>query len=216
MRFHPSIAAVTMVLTLSAEAAGGLGQQPPALGHTAQVAVKVLTLPGAGKLVVTSPAFGDGQDIPFENTQYRGNIFPGLTWTPGPEGTRSYAVIVQGESLGHAGSITSIHLTLFDISAGMTSLPAGMIVPPAGATYGENIHGVNQRYAGPHTHTAAKSAYHYQVFALDTVLRLDPAAPYDALMKAMTGHVLASGDLVGVSARDPEATDTPLKDGPRA
>ena len=214
MSFRFSFVALAIAVTFMTDGAGVSGQEPPALGHTAELAIKTLPPVNAGKLTVTSPAFRDSQDIPYENTQYRGNIFPGLTWTPGPMGTRSYAVIVQGESLAHAESVTSIHLTLFDVSAGMTSLRTGMIEPPAGATYGENIHGLNQPYAGPHTHTAAKSRYHYQVFALDTLLRLDPAASYDALVKAMTGHVLASGDLTGVSVRDPEATDAPLKDGP--
>jgi para-nitrobenzyl esterase len=123
-------------------------------------------------------------------------------------------VIVQGESLSHSGAATSIHLTLFNLPASVITLKPGMTAPPAGAAYGENIHGVNQPYAGPHTHTAAKSGYHYQVFALDTVLQLDAAVTFNAMMHAMTGHVLASGDLIGVSARDPNATDAPLKDGP--
>ena len=37
-------------------------------------------------LTVTTPAFADGGDMPFENTQYRGNNFPGLAWTAGPAG----------------------------------------------------------------------------------------------------------------------------------
>ncbi len=35
-------------------------------------------------ITVTSPAFPDGGDIPFENTQYRGNNFPGLAWSVNP------------------------------------------------------------------------------------------------------------------------------------
>lgn len=45
---------------------------------------------GGDKLTVTTPAWQNGGDIPYENTQYRGNVFPGLAWTPGPSGTRSY------------------------------------------------------------------------------------------------------------------------------
>ena len=33
------------------------------------------------KLSVTTPAWQDGGDIPYENTQYRGNVFPGLAWS---------------------------------------------------------------------------------------------------------------------------------------
>lgn len=211
IRFYPCVA---VALSFVAAPVIVAGQQPPALGHTAELAAKRLTPATGGKLTVTSPSFKDGGDIPYENTQYRGNVFPGLTWSEGPGETRSYAVIVQGESLNHAGAATSIDLTLFNIPARLTELQPGMTTPPVGATYGENIHGINQPYAGPHTHTAVKSGYHYQVLALDTVMQLDPAITYEALMKAMTGHVLASGDLMGVSARDPNATDAPLKDGP--
>src|ERR1700712_4808065 len=50
---------------------------------------------GSAKLTVTTPAWTDGGDIPFENTQYRSNTFPGLAWTAGPSGTKSYAIIMQ-------------------------------------------------------------------------------------------------------------------------
>ena len=50
---------------------------------------------GGAKLTVTTPAWQDGGDIPYENTQYRGNVFPGLAWTRGPGGTKSYVVIMR-------------------------------------------------------------------------------------------------------------------------
>jgi len=183
-------------------------QQPPTIGHTADLVVKTLTLKGATKLLVTSPSFKAGTDIPYENTQYRGNVFPGLAWSEGPAGTRSYAVIIQGVSVGHAGAATSIHLTLFDLPVNITNLKAGMDLAPAGSTYGPNVHGLNRPYAGPHTHTTARNGYHYQVFALDTMLQLPKDVEFEALVGAMIGHVLASGDLIGFSAKEPNALET--------
>ena len=55
-------------------------------------------------LTVSSPAFGDGGDIPFENTQYRGNNFPGLAWTAGPAETKSYVVIMQDTDAVRGGA----------------------------------------------------------------------------------------------------------------
>ena len=49
---------------------------------------------GGATLTVSTPAFSNNGDIPYENTQYRGNVFPGLTWSAGPSGTKSYAVIM--------------------------------------------------------------------------------------------------------------------------
>jgi phosphatidylethanolamine-binding protein (PEBP) family uncharacterized protein/uncharacterized protein GlcG (DUF336 family) len=157
-------------------------------------------------LVVTSPAFKNDADIPFENTQYRGNIFPGLHWTPGPAATRSYVVVIQGESL--QDSLTSIHLTLYNIPATQTNLAAGMSAPPPGASWGPNVHGLNQPYAGPHSHTATRQRYHLQVFALDKRLQPAPDLSFEALEAAMRTHVLAGGDLVGWSARDPRASES--------
>jgi para-nitrobenzyl esterase len=90
----------------------------------------------------------------------------------------------------------------------VTKLAAGMTTPPTGASYGPNVHGLNQPYAGPHTHTAAKHAYHLQVFALDTGLQLESTVSFDTLVAAMTGHVLASGEVLGFAALDPNAAQS--------
>lgn len=180
-------------------------EAPPAMGHTPEIARQTSELKGGRLLGVTSPSFENKADIPYENTQYRGNTFPGLQWTAGPSGTRSYVVIMQGEGLTPT-SPTSIHLTLWNIPATVMKLPIGMVGPPDGATYGPNVHGLHQAYAGPHTHTAAKQAYHLQVFALDSLLQLPADATFEAMEQAMANHVLASGELVGFAAKDPSAS----------
>jgi para-nitrobenzyl esterase len=87
-----------------------------------------------------------------------------------------------------------------------------LTAPPPGAVYGVNVHGANQPYAGPHTHGAAKQAYHLQVFALDTVLPNDPSLSFEALTQAMKGHVLASGALTGLAAKPAEvAANGPVR-----
>jgi para-nitrobenzyl esterase len=188
--------------------------QASSLGHTPQLVTYALA-PGSGaKLTVTSAAFKEGEQIPYENTQYRGNVFPGLSWTRGPVGTRSYAVVVQAANLSTPGGAGSIHFVLFNVPAGTTALKPGMKTPPAGAIYGENIHGINQSYAGPHTHGLARSPYQYQVLALDTVLALAPATSFNELVTAMTGHVLAVGSVMGMSGKDPAAPDEPLRSSP--
>ncbi len=210
-----------MIAALLCAAVATAGAQAPAavhLGHASELVIKSLPAKSAQPLTVTSTAFKQGETIPFEYTQYRGDIFPGLTWTKGPAGTRSYAVIMQGLGLTPPAngrpSVTSIHLTLYNVPATVTALKQGMVDPPAGASYAENIHGINSAYAGPHTHTPAPSGYHFQVFALDSTLKLDPATTFEAMVDAMTGHVLASGELMGTSARDPESKDMPLSQVP--
>ena len=84
--------------------------------------------PANGRLTVTSPAFKDGGDIPYENTQYRGNVFPGVSWTAGPAGTRSYLLVIQDSSLLLRGA-PILHGTLYNIPAGVTALAPGMTAP---------------------------------------------------------------------------------------
>lgn len=180
---------------LAADEAAGGG------GHTAQLLRDVM--PGKGTLTVTSPSFREGGDIPFENTQYRGNRFPGVSWSKGPAGTRSYVVVMQG-ILGRA---TSIHLNLFDVPADVTSLAAGMTKAPAGAMFGASLHGVDQGYVGPHTHNFGKQQYYIQVFALDTIVPASVQPSFPALQAAMNGHVLASGAIMGLATMDPDSQE---------
>ena len=201
------IAPCLALAVLSAGAA--LAQEmPTSIGHARQLAVVAAKPVSGAKLTVTSPAFKAGEDLPWENTQYRGNVFPGLTWSKGPAGTRSYVVVTQG-MLGTASQGTSIHFTLFNIPANVTALARGLTAPPAGAIYGPNVHGENSAYSGPHTHGPEKHDYHYQVLALDTVLPANPKITYEAMEAGMVGHVLASGDVVARSYRDPQAPPDP-------
>jgi para-nitrobenzyl esterase len=181
-------------------------QAPDNNGHSSVLWVDQMPAKGSAKLTVTSPAFKNGADIPFENTQYRGNIFPGLLWTKGPAGTKSYAAIVQGELKG-PGSNTSIHLVIFNVPANVTKLDTGMTAAPGGATYGPNVHGLGSEWAGPHTHDFLKHAYHFEVFALDTTLPSDPKISLTAVQDALKGHVLASGEVVGLATMDPDSPE---------
>jgi para-nitrobenzyl esterase len=161
---------------------------------------------GSAKLAVTTPAWKDGGDIPYENTQYRGNVFPGLAWTAGPSGTKSYVVIMQDTGAIVRGA-PILHWTLYDIPASVTKLDAGMAPTgnPPGSSYGPNIRAAAQPYMGPRTPPGPKHPYHLQVFALDTTIAADPAMTYDGLTSAMKDHILASGEVVGMGSVDPTA-----------
>jgi para-nitrobenzyl esterase len=181
-----------------------VAQAPPPATEAGLPMRALANLPAAGKLTVTTPAFKDGADIPFENTQYRGNVFPGLMWTKGPAATKSYAVVMQ-DTDGIRNNMPIFHWSLYNVPATVMKLDAAMSAPPAGSTYGPNIRGLAQPYTGPRTPAGPKHRYHLQVFALDTTLGADAAVSYDALIGAMKGHVLASGEVIGLGAVDPTA-----------
>lgn len=176
-----------------------LGQQPPTATEpgASQLALVNLPVAGGAKLTVTTPAFQPGGDIPFENTQYKGNVFPGLNWTAGPSATKSYAIIMQDADAMVRGA-PILHWTMANIPATVTRLDAGMSSPPAGASYGPNIRGAAQAYMGPRTPAGPKHRYHFQVFALDTTLSGEALVNYAAMTDAMKGHVLASGEVIGL------------------
>ena len=206
------LAAAVLAATLGIAAACADAAEAEANG-AAQLALASLPAKSAARLSVESPAFASGGDIPFENTQYRGNIFPGLSWSKGPRATRSYVIIMQDPDAISSG-MPILHWTMFNVPANVTKLDAAMQAPPQGASYGPNIRGTNQPYAGPHTPPGPKHHYHLQLFALDTVLTADAGASYSALTGAMQGHVLAEGELVGLAQADPNAPPRPAAPAP--
>jgi para-nitrobenzyl esterase len=200
MQARRSLFAMVAIVLVMPAACGG--QTPPAATEVAANTRALVTLvaKNGATLTVTTPAFADGGDIPFENTQYKGNVFPGLSWSAGPAGTKSYAVIMQDTDgmMRNSNGLPILHWTMANIPTAITKLDAGMTKEPDGATYGPNARGANQPYLGPRTPPGPRHRYHLQVFALDTVLAADAFATYATLTAAMDGHVLASGEVVGL------------------
>ena len=192
------VAAAVIVIILGVVTLKEFRETASATGR-ARLAFATLTAATDARLGVQSPAFSDGGDIPFENTQYRGNIFPGLSWTAGPAGTRSYVVIMQDPD-AIRDRMPILHWTMFNIPAGVTRLEVGVTTPPEGASNGPSLSGTNQPYRGPHTPPGRKHHYHLQIFALDSTLSADAGGSYPALTQAMSAHVLAKGELVGLGS----------------
>ena len=195
---HAVAAVITSALFVGTVGTAG-AQQPPTATEVGAAQLALVNVPakGGARLTVSTPAFANDADIPFENTQYRGNVFPGLSWSAGPAGTKSYVIVMQDADAMRNGA-PILHWTMMNIPSATTKLDAGMKEPPAGAQYGPNIRGANQAYMGPRTPAGPKHRYHLQVFALDTALPAEAGANYDALIGAMKGHVLASGEVIGL------------------
>lgn len=148
-------------------------------------------------LTVSSPALSAGR-LDIRNSAYGENISPPLAWTKGPEGTKSYAVIVEDPDAGLSKPVT--HWLLFNVPPDVHELREGLPDAPAleipkDAMQGVNSHGTTG-YFGPRPRDGGEHHYHFQVFALDTKLDLEPGATRGEVIKAMRGHVLAQGSLV--------------------
>ena len=138
-----------------------------------------------------------------------GNSFPGLAWSPAAKGTESLVVVVQDMDESRDGE-PSLQLTLYNIPADATRLTVGMVPEgnPRGSSYGPNDTGNARPYSGPNPPPGPEHHYHFQVFALNRLLPSNKAMTYDELLGDMRGHVLASGEIVGLSKAPGSITGT--------
>jgi Raf kinase inhibitor-like YbhB/YbcL family protein len=144
---------------------------------------------------VRSTAFEEGGAIPPQYTCDGLDVSPPLQWSSIPEGTRSLALIVDDPD---APSGTFVHWAIYNLPPDTRRLPED--VPnretlPSGAVQGVNGAGT-VGYSGP-CPPSGTHRYFFKVYALDT--ELDPGA--EDLLRAMEGHVLAEGRLMGTYRR---------------
>ncbi|MDD5136225.1 MAG: YbhB/YbcL family Raf kinase inhibitor-like protein [Candidatus Omnitrophica bacterium] len=146
-------------------------------------------------IVVTSSAFKEGEEIPGKYTCDGEDMSPPLAWAGLPPGTRSIALISDDPD---APGGTWVHWVAFNISPERKGLPENMPadkILPDGAVQGVNdSHQIG--YGGP-CPPSGVHRYYFKVYALDTKISLEPGAAKKDLEKAMAGHVLAEGQLMG-------------------
>ncbi|KUH33607.1 hypothetical protein APY94_05280 [Thermococcus celericrescens] len=79
--------------------------------------------------------------------------------------------------------------------------PRGVVDAPVRMVQGKNDFG-RIGYGGPCPPRGhGVHYYHFKVYALDTVLELDPGASRKELERAMSGHIIQMGELVGFYER---------------
>jgi hypothetical protein len=144
---------------------------------------------------VTSSAFQDGGLIPGKYTCDGADVSPPLQWDTVPEGTKSIALICDDPD---APMGTFVHWVLFNLLAETRQLaekvPADKTLP-SGARQGTSGFG-RVGYGGPCPPNGTHR-YFFKVYALDTTLDLPAGARKSDLLKAMQGHILAQGQLIG-------------------
>lgn len=148
---------------------------------------------------LTSSAFKEGENIPAQYTCDGKNISPPLQWSNIPDSTKSMALIAEDPD---APGGTWIHWVLYDIPQNVTQLPEHTETGNKlkdGAINGTNSFR-NLGYGGP-CPPSGTHHYFFYIYALDTVLNLKPGATKPQLMKAMKGHIIAEGKLMGKYAR---------------
>jgi len=144
---------------------------------------------------ITSAAFEEGGMIPRQCAYDGADVSPPLCWTGAPAGTQSFALISDDPD---APMGTWVHWVIYNLPASACELHEA--VPPEkdlenGARQGRNDFR-KIGYGGP-CPPGGTHRYYFKLYALDTVLSLPAGATKAELLKAMEGHILAQGQIMG-------------------
>ena len=138
---------------------------------------------------IESTAFKQGESIPLKYSCQGTDVNPPLSLSEVPPAAKSLALIMDDPDA--PGSVW-VHWVLWNISAQVKEISENSV--PANAVQGKNSWG-NSKYGGP-CPPSGTHRYFFKFYALDTVLSLS-TADAGQLEKAMKGHILAQGDLMG-------------------
>jgi Raf kinase inhibitor-like YbhB/YbcL family protein len=144
-------------------------------------------------LLLTSPAFENGERIPALYTCDGKNISPPLTISGVPSETKTLALILEDPD---APMGTWYHWIIFDINPNTERITEGE--EPIGI-HGKGS-GENMIYMGPCPPTGIHR-YFFRLYALDTALALPEGVTNVEVEKAMDGHIVGESELMGTYGR---------------
>ncbi|HEY0322795.1 MAG TPA: YbhB/YbcL family Raf kinase inhibitor-like protein [Pyrinomonadaceae bacterium] len=151
------------------------------------------------ELKVSSTAFQEGGLIPKGYTCDGANISPPIMWEGVPEKAKTLALIADDPD---APAKTWVHWVVFNLPAGVRELREN--VAPQKSIMGGGVQGTNDfpkvGYGGPCPPNGTHR-YFFKLYALDTELSLEAATTKEQLLKAMEGHIIAEGQLMGKYSR---------------
>lgn len=150
-----------------------------------------------------SPAFQAQGAIPEKYTCDGSDVSPALRWSGAPAGTKSFALIVDDPDAPDPKAPKRVyaHWVLYDIPPTTTELPEGVKSAqlPKGTREGSNDWN-RTGYGGP-CPPIGRHRYFFKLFALDTVLGDIGAPSKKELEAAISGHVIATAELIGTYER---------------
>jgi len=154
----------------------------------------------ANSIAVKSSAFAPNGAIPRRFSDYGKGVSPPVSWSGVPARARSLVIIMEDPDA--IAPLPFVHWTAINIPPDSKGLPEGLrkVYQPLRAQLRQGSTSKSTTgYFGPRPPAGDPAHhYHFQVFALDTTLNLPEGFNRHALLKAMQGHVLAKGTLVGV------------------
>lgn len=151
------------------------------------------------EIKLTSSAFKEGEAIPRQYTCDGVNISPPLEWSGAPKTAKTVAIIADDPD---APAGTWVHWVLYNLPAeniGLVENVPATETMKAGGLQGKNDFG-KIGYGGP-CPPSGTHRYFFKIYALDAELPLKAGATKADLEKAMQGHTLAQGQLMGTYSR---------------
>ena len=143
---------------------------------------------------ISSTAFEEGKTIPRKYTCDAEDVSPPLNWSGITEGVKSLVLIVDDPDAPRG---TWVHWVLYDLPPDLSGLPEGVS--------GVGVEGKNDfralGYGGPCPPKGPAHRYYFKLYALDTMLYVSPGATKAEVEKAMGGHILSQGQLMGKFGR---------------
>ena len=172
---------------------------------TAEPSVKEPGAPSGSTIAamkLTSTAFAAGQAIPSEHTCDGKDVSPPLAWDGVLAGTKRFALVVDDPDAPDPAAPKRVWVHwVVSLPPDAHALSAGASTAlPSGAATGKNDWG-NPAWGGP-CPPIGRHRYFFKLYALD---RAVDAAGLDkaGLIKAIDGHVLARGELIGTYQKQP-------------
>jgi Raf kinase inhibitor-like YbhB/YbcL family protein len=151
-------------------------------------------------IAITSTSFAGNGTIHTKHADYGEKISPALSWTV-PPSAKSLVVIVEDPDAKEPKPF--VHWVLYNLPPSFAALPEAVPGAPRLPEFGGALQGRNSRgtigYFGPRPPKGDPAHhYHFQVFAVDAMLELDPGATASVVVAAMNKHVVGRGELVGL------------------
>jgi Raf kinase inhibitor-like YbhB/YbcL family protein len=152
-----------------------------------------------GRLEIVSRAIGPDGRIADIYSAYHDNISPPLEWTRMLD-AESFALVVQDPDAPREAPF--VHWMIWNIPGDRTGLPQNLPTEPVLGELGGAVQGRNSvggfGYFGPRPPAGhGVHRYHFQLFALDKVLPMEPSTPLEELQNALKRDSIAAADLVG-------------------
>jgi Raf kinase inhibitor-like YbhB/YbcL family protein len=156
---------------------------------------------------IASSAFDQGQGIPRQYTGEGNDLSPPLVWSNLPKGTKELALICDDPDA--PTKEPWVHWVIYKISAETKGLPEGIARKARPKEVPGALQGINSwtdadatGYRGPlPPRGSGAHHYHFKVYSLDAALDAEPGLDKSGLLKAMQGHILAEGELIGTYER---------------